>query len=920
MISIIFCSRATGNDASNLKRLLDSTVEHTTPEEREKIEFLIKYDDDDVERPPDSFFDSYPFPIRRFTWSRGEGRHYLHHAQEYMFAQRDLRSRFCLMMSDDFYFFRSGFVSEILAVKDEFCIIGHSRPAIEVFAGIYEQEQAIRTWVVAFGDLAPVISTRLIEVCQNFGWQANVDSWVMGLSVVLYDLYGIIIWRAMPSFYERGGGYGLGDTPTYNNMELTCQKGPFNKYWFELVRRQARNVYLNMEYGSDLSRGPSRARRLWKKARAQPLYRLPYRLCRRVLRELGQAMASVSASRQVQPTSLDTTLSRQRSVDSMTQLGLRERVPFPESYKDFYLIRTHGRIYGIPDYLDPEELGKTGRLFTHAGIQSVATLEEMRELLDRLEPHWSRQQLVGEYEGYYLFHYQDSLYGVPKQAGTIDLGVETDRRRPGVVVGRTKEEVEERIRAVEGAVPIEFAGWLPIYEFSGNCGQHPQFKHVADPPPGYRFTSSAPPRVPKSRWQKFRDKVSQKIDGFKNNLSAMIRPFFAFFRGGSGVGPVTRLRVLRSMLRMMFALWRQGARLVPTLRFLQTRHLQSQILLGKCSDLVFLTSMPYTFGQNPWVIEIEDPTTLFYPLIQNGRTTDLRLAESPYFPIVKTLLESDQCKGIITHMKSTARMVPTLFGSEKITNKVHYVPLGIQAPVRFQRHEVDEPEHIHLLFINSWCQVPANFYVRGGLDVLEAFATLHERYPQLRLTLRSSIPGLDAHYHRILEAGWVRVIERYMPADEMSELLAGSHIFLLPAARVHILSLLQAMSYGLNVVTSDGWGIEEYVTHERNGLIVKGRYGKTSWADYEAGCLREDYDYTHTADPTVVEGLIEAVSRLVEDSALRRRLGRTAREDVQSTYTLEGWNRGLKNVFDEILLPGQVVVHDEVREPELAVR
>jgi hypothetical protein len=41
-------------------------------------------------------------------------------------------------------------------------------------------------------------------------------------------------------------------------------------------------------------------------------------------------------------------------------------------------------------------------------------------------------------------------------------------------------------------VPIEFAGWLPIFDFSGHCGSHPQFKHTANPPPGYRFTCSTP--------------------------------------------------------------------------------------------------------------------------------------------------------------------------------------------------------------------------------------------------------------------------------------------------------------------------------------------------------------------------------------------------------------------------------------------
>jgi hypothetical protein len=291
MLSVIFCSRVKDNPASDLRRLLDSAVAHTTTQERDKLEFLIKYDDDDDQRPPDSFFDAYPFTIRRFVWSRGEGRHSLHHAQEYLFAQRDLRSRFCLMTADDFYFTRPGFVAEILAIPDEFCIIGHKRPPIESYAGIYENEEAIRQWVVAFGEWSPVISVRLIEVCQNFGWQSNVDSWLMGLSVVLYDLYRIVIWRTLPSFYKRGGGYGLGDTPTYNNMELTCQKGPHNKYWFELVRRQARNLYLNMEYGTDLRKLVPAPRRLWKKVRAQPLRRLPLRVCRRLWREVRLALA-----------------------------------------------------------------------------------------------------------------------------------------------------------------------------------------------------------------------------------------------------------------------------------------------------------------------------------------------------------------------------------------------------------------------------------------------------------------------------------------------------------------------------------------------------------------------------------------------------------------------------------------------------
>ena len=136
------------------------------------------------------------------------------------------------------------------------------------------------------------------------------------------------------------------------------------------------------------------------------------------------------------------------------------------------------------------------------------------------------------------------------------------------------------------------------------------------------------------------------------------------------------------------------------------------------------------------------------------------------------------------------------FGSERIANKVHHVPLGVRLPGLYQSHaDEGEDQTLQLLFINSWHQHPTNFYVRGGLDVLEAFAVLHRRYPRLRLTLRTSLPGLDSHYHRLIESGWVRVIGRFLSAEEMEALHAGSHIFLLPAARVHIVSLLQAMSW-----------------------------------------------------------------------------------------------------------------------------
>ena len=51
---------------------------------------------------------------------------------------------------------------------------------------------------------------------------------------------------------------------------------------------------------------------------------------------------------------------------------------------------------------------------------------------------------------------------------------------------------------------------------------------------------------------------------------------------------------------------------------------------------------------------------------------------------------------------------------------------------------------------------PVSFFLRGGLDVLRAFETMHERYPHVRLTLRTRLPELKPRFRRVLEKCWVR--------------------------------------------------------------------------------------------------------------------------------------------------------------------
>ena len=406
---------------------------------------------------------------------------------------------------------------------------------------------------------------------------------------------------------------------------------------------------------------------------------------------------------------------------------------------------------------------------------------------------------------------------------------------------------------------VFFAGHLRAFK---HVGRHPQFEHIHNPPAGYEFVTSSHSSSPKSR-------------------------------------------TLKSLMRFCRDALANGSTTKDLSRFIRSRSLRSQMSFPN-GVLSFLPSSPFILGQTPWVIEIEDTTTLFAPFPRiNGKRLYPRLLgldgiyDSGFFPCIKALLESESCRGIICHVRSSAESIPILFGNPNLVDKVSHIPMGIQVRP-YQKRRIDT-DAVTLLFTNSWHQGATGFYLRGGLDVLEAYSKLSSEYKNLRLIVRSKLPAdLDGRYRQIIERCNVTVIDRFLPADEIQLLFESSDIYLLPSARLHVVSILQAMAHGLTIVASDGWGIAEYIDHERNGLIVAGRYGETSWMT-PGGMLMEDYRPLLMASPKVANALTDVLAMLIKDPRRRRQLGETARRDAETKFSLDSWNLGLARAFDRAL-------------------
>ena len=425
---------------------------------------------------------------------------------------------------------------------------------------------------------------------------------------------------------------------------------------------------------------------------------------------------------------------------------------------------------------------------------------------------------------------------------------------------------------------VEYPGRLRIFREFGNCGMHPQFAHLEQAPSGYQFHFSerGPEPTPAERHGGIRQKLGRLRVGYRKGLV-----------------------LLSSVCSLCHGAWRRGASAKAIWKFLRTRGLKSQLMIEGRDEFVFLPSVPFTLNQFPWLIEIEDTTSFFFPFIHNGKTTDFDIHGADFFPIFKHLVESENCRGIITHMQATAESIPKLFDNPALESKTHFVPLGIAAPPWDQVDRPDAGQHpIELLFTNSWHQAPGNFYLRGGLDVLEAYARIRESHPEARLTLRSQLPqDLDRRYLDIIERCGVRVLDRFLPAAEWEALRRDADFYLLPSARIHVVSILEAMAYGMALICSDGWGIQEYARDEHNAIVVKGR-DDVAWIDPVTGLLKEDYASMRRSNPGIVDQIQQRVCDLIDDPSKRRALVLNARRDVDELFTIERWNRGLGRAFD----------------------
>jgi glycosyltransferase involved in cell wall biosynthesis len=145
----------------------------------------------------------------------------------------------------------------------------------------------------------------------------------------------------------------------------------------------------------------------------------------------------------------------------------------------------------------------------------------------------------------------------------------------------------------------------------------------------------------------------------------------------------------------------------------------------------------------------------------------------------------------------------------------------------------------------------------------------------------------------------LRIISEQIPEADLDMLFQSADIYWYPAHSLMSISVLEAMSHGLPVVTTNYYDNAEYVEDGRTGMIVPQRRDVPPWDTSEL----EVRSALEVSDPEFVQALVQKTAVLIENKDLRRRMGRAARADVETKFSLAEKNHKFKNIFDRAIEP-----------------
>lgn len=285
----------------------------------------------------------------------------------------------------------------------------------------------------------------------------------------------------------------------------------------------------------------------------------------------------------------------------------------------------------------------------------------------------------------------------------------------------------------------------------------------------------------------------------------------------------------------------------------------SSIDLVHCAHCLLL-------NQLPWVVDIEH----YWSFSASAEISYSRIGRF----LIKKLLKRKYCKKIMPWTQAAANTVKKVIEDEEILNKMEVVYPAVFCPEIVRR----KSRKITLLFIGRY------FYGKGGPFALEVFRRLKQRYDIDCIFISLSIPAEFKRKYGKFAKIYEYVSDQYL----FQRIYPSAHIFVYPGfSDTFGFALLEAMSFGIPIVTVQAFARDEIVEDGKNGFVIE--------VPPKLNIYRID-----GKGEKLIEELCRKTALLIEDTSLRERMGKFGRRLVKDgKFSIEERNKKLRRIYEE---------------------
>jgi glycosyltransferase involved in cell wall biosynthesis len=247
---------------------------------------------------------------------------------------------------------------------------------------------------------------------------------------------------------------------------------------------------------------------------------------------------------------------------------------------------------------------------------------------------------------------------------------------------------------------------------------------------------------------------------------------------------------------------------------------------------------------------------------------------------VLKLLIKDNCKKIIAWTEDTKKEISLKF--PEIKNKLAVISFAMPLP---KIKKINHKELI-LLFIGRY------FYEKGGLHTLEVFDRLTKKYKNVKCLFVSQTPKEILKKYSLNKK--IKFFDLMPHQSLIKEIFPKADILIYPGySDTFGFGFIEAMSFGLPIVTVDGFARRNIVDEGKTGFIIKrqnNNRSKIATREFENN------------EKKIIEELVEKTSLLIENKELRKRMSRNCIKIVkEGKFSIKERNKNLERIYEEAL-------------------